>query len=53
MSEEKIHFLPMVVDANQFKFNSLEKEMIFTYLYVGRFIKLKQIEIIIDEFNNI
>ena len=51
MSEEKIHFLPMVVDVNQFKFNpTRERNKIFTYLYVGRFIKLKQIEIIIDEF---
>ena len=51
MSEERIHFLPMVVDVEQFKFEpSRNRNKIFTYLFVGRFIKLKQIEIIINEF---
>ena len=51
MSEEKYIFYQWLVDVNQFKFNpTRERNKIFTYLYVGRFIKLKQIEIIIDEF---
>ena len=51
MSSERIHFLPMVVDVNQFKFSPLRKRNeIFTFLFVGRFITLKQIEIIIEEF---
>jgi glycosyltransferase involved in cell wall biosynthesis len=51
MSSERIHFLPMVVDVNQFKYPPLrERHEKFTFLYVGRFIPLKQIECIIDEF---
>ncbi len=51
MSSERIHFLPMVINVNQFKFSPLRKRSeVFTFLYVGRFIKLKQIEVIIEEF---
>ena len=51
MSSERIHFLPMVVDVNQFKFSPLRKRNeVFTFLFVGRFISLKQIEVIIEEF---
>lgn len=51
MSCDRIHFLPMVVDVNQFNFPSLRKRSeVFSFLYVGRFIKLKQIELIINEF---
>ena len=51
MSSERIHFLPMVVDVNQFKFSPLRKRNeVFTFLFVGRFIPLKQIEVIIEEF---
>ena len=42
MSEEKIHFLPMVVDVNQFKFNPLEKEIRYVYISLRRsFHKIK------------
>ena len=51
MSSDRIHFLPMVVDVNQFKFlPSRKRSEVFSFLYVGRFIKLKQIELIINEF---
>ena len=51
MSSERIHFLPMVVDVNQFKFSPLRKRNdVFTFLFTGRFIPLKQIEVIIEEF---
>ncbi len=51
MSSERIHFLPMVVDVNQFKYSpSRKRNEVFTFLYVGRFIPLKQIDIIIEEF---
>ena len=51
MSSDRIHFLPMVVDVNQFKFSPLRKRSeVFTFLYVGRFIDLKQIDVIIEEF---
>ena len=51
MSSDRIHFLPMVVDVNKFKFDSNRKRSdIFTFLFVGRFIPLKQIEVIIKEF---
>tara|TARA_B100001057_G_scaffold363117_1_gene365782 strand:- start:910 stop:1989 length:1080 start_codon:yes stop_codon:yes gene_type:complete len=51
MSCDRIHFLPMVVDVNQFKFSPMRKRNeVFTFLFVGRFIPLKQIEVIIEEF---
>ena len=51
MSSKRIHFLPMVVDANQFKFPpSRQRNEVFTFLFVGRFIPLKQIDVIIEEF---
>ena len=41
----------MVVDVNQFKFYPLRKRnKVFTFLFVGRFVPLKQIEVIIEEF---
>lgn len=51
MSFERIHFLPMVVDVNQFNYLPQRKRHTkFSFLFVGRFIPLKQIECIIDEF---
>lgn len=53
MSEDRIHFLPMVVDVDKFK-SVKSKDKInskpFRFLYVGRFLPLKQIHIIIEEF---
>lgn len=51
MSSDRIHFLPMVIDVNQFKYEpSRKRRNKFTFLFVGRFIPLKQIELIIKEF---
>ena len=51
MPSERIHFLPMVVDVNKFKYPPIrQRHEKFTFLFVGRFIPLKQIEYIIDEF---
>lgn len=51
MNEDRIHFLPMVVDVNKYKFTPERKRyQKFTFMYVGRFISLKQIDTIINEF---
>ena len=51
MNEDRIHFLPMVVDVNKYKFIPERKRYNkFTFMYVGRFIALKQIDTIINEF---
>ena len=51
MSFDRIHFLPMVIDVDEFKFSSTRKRnSAFSFLYVGRFIKRKQIEHLIEEF---
>lgn len=53
MSENRIHFLPMVIDVEKFrpfKAKQWQKTTPFNFLYVGRFLKLKQIHIIISEF---
>ena len=51
MPSNRIYFLPMVVDVNRFKYQpSRNRAKVFTFLYVGRFIPLKQIDYIIDEF---
>jgi glycosyltransferase involved in cell wall biosynthesis len=54
MKECKIHFLPMVVDVEKQKFNPKRKRSnIFTFIFVGRFIPLKQIEYIIKSFKQL
>lgn len=51
MSDDRIHFLPMVIDVEKFKFPfPKEKTRPFYFLYVGRFLPLKQIHIILSEF---
>ena len=51
MKEEQIHFLPMVIDVSKFEFDLKRKRADkFTFLFVGRFISLKQIELVIQEF---
>lgn len=51
MSEAKIHFLPMVIDVEKFSFNPIRnRAKNFTFIYVGRFEKIKKIDIIINEF---
>ena len=51
MSSDRIHFLPMVIDVDEFKFSSTRKRnSAFSFLYVGRLLKWKQIEHLIEEF---
>lgn len=51
MNKNNIHFLPMVVDVEKRKFTiDRQRNSIFTFLFVGRFIPLKQIEYIIKSF---
>lgn len=51
MTNDRIHFLPMVIDVDEFNHTYKRKrDNNFTFLYVGRFIKRKQIEYLIDEF---
>lgn len=51
MKKENIHFLPMVIDVEQRNFKlDRQRNSIFTFLFVGRFIPLKQIEYIIKSF---
>lgn len=51
MKEKNIHFLPMVIDVEKRKFEvERQRNPIFTFLFVGRFIPLKQIEYIIKSF---
>lgn len=51
MKEENIHFLPMVIDVEQRNFKvERKRNSVFTFLFVGRFIPLKQIEFIIKSF---
>ena len=51
MREKNIHFLPMVIDVEKRKFKlNRKRNSIFTFLFVGRFIPLKQIELIIKSF---
>ena len=53
MSEDRIHFLPMVIDVDKFKPTQSKQTTdtnTFRFLYVGRFLSLKQIDVIIDEF---
>lgn len=51
MPEKNIHFLPMVVDVNRFKFQpSRQRNPFFGFIFVGRFIPLKQIDFMISEF---
>ena len=52
MSEDRIHFLPMVIDVDKFKPTQSKQTTdtnTFRFLYVVDFI-LKQIDVIIDEF---
>ena len=49
MKKSNNFFLPMVVDVNKFKFKPMRKRSnIFTFLFIGRFVSLKQIEIIME-----
>jgi len=51
MREENIHFLPMVIDVEKRNFKpDRSRNSIFSFLFVGRFIPLKQIELIIKSF---
>ena len=46
---KNIHFLPMVVDVKNLIFIIKKKKYLFTFIYVGRFIPLKQIEYMLEE----
>ena len=51
MKEENIHFLPMVIDVEKLNFDpNRNRNDFFTFIFVGRFIPLKQIEYIIKSF---
>jgi glycosyltransferase involved in cell wall biosynthesis len=51
MKEKNIHFLPMVIDVEKRNFKiDRQRNSTFTFLFVGRFIPLKQIEYIIKSF---
>ncbi|MGC6470826.1 MAG: glycosyltransferase family 4 protein [Flavobacteriales bacterium] len=51
MPAKRIHFLPMVIDVKKFNLAvNRNRSKIFTFLFVGRFIPLKQIDVIISEF---
>ena len=51
MTEEKIHFLPMVIDVKKFNFEPVRnRAKKFTFIYVGRFENIKKVDVIINEF---
>lgn len=50
MKEERIHFLPMVVDVDRFKNTQDKRKTNFTFLYVGRIIDVKNIDHLIRSF---
>lgn len=52
MAQERIVTLPMVINNSKFIPNS-RKNKPFTFLFVGRFVKLKNIELIIESFLNL
>lgn len=50
MKEERIHFLPMVVDVERFKNINTGKNSNFIFLFVGRIVDVKNIELLINSF---
>lgn len=50
MKEERIFLCPMMVDNEKFRYGSEHKTDIFKFLYVGRIISVKNIELMIKAF---
>lgn len=50
MKEERIHFLPMVVDVDRFKNTQDKRKTNFTFLYVGRIIDVKNVDYLLRSF---
>jgi len=51
MKDERIHFLPMVIDVNRYKNLNTKKEDKFTFIYVGRIIEHKNIKQLLRVFS--
>ncbi len=49
MDEERIKFFPMVIDVKRFQ-KSVKKSDFFSFLFVGRLIQIKNIELLIKSF---
>ncbi|BBG65152.1 glycosyltransferase [Hydrogenimonas sp.] len=50
MKEDNIFLMPMMVNNKKFFFNGTHKNKPFTFLFVGRIIPLKQIDLLIESF---
>lgn len=51
MKEERVHFLPMVIDVNRYKNPGVAKEEDFTFMYVGRIIEHKNVRQLLQVFD--
>ena len=51
MHEDRIFLIPMMVDNQKFYYNNKVLPQPFTFLYVGRIIKHKNVEALIKQFN--
>lgn len=52
MKEDRVHFLPMVIDVNRYKNPGISKSDHFTFLYVGRIIEHKNIRQLLSVFDS-